>query len=194
MDCIPIYMPVRAFVAVEVPVGELKGMDEVLHELGAVPGLKCVERHNIHITIRFLGDVSDQLLAAIESAIADALQGASGFQTRVYGIGAFPSERDIRVVWAGAISPALEDIAAKINAAIDKLGLKADKPFTPHITLARLKQRQFERASREIVAKHRSVEFGSYNVSKVKLKKSTLAPSGPIYEDIMAWDLPPPSG
>jgi 2'-5' RNA ligase len=186
-------MPVRAFVAIEVPVAELKGIDEVLNALGSITGLKCVERQNIHITVRFLGDVSEPLLASIESAIADALQGANEFSIQVSGLGAFPSDRDIRVVWAKAVSQELEGIALKINSSIDKLGIKADKPFTPHITLARLKMRQFERTCKDVIAKYRTMEFGAYRTSKVKLKKSTLTPSGPIYEDIEVWTLPSPS-
>jgi 2'-5' RNA ligase len=183
-------MPVRAFIAVEVPLSQLKGIEEVILSLTSIPGLKCVERKNIHITIRFLGDVSEPLLSAIESSISESLQGISDFQIQVSGLGAFPSDRDIRVVWAKAVSQQLEDIATKINVSIDKLGIKADKPFTPHITLARLKMRQFERACKEVISKYKASEFGSYSASSVKLKKSTLTPEGPIYDDLRVWALP----
>lgn len=184
-------MPVRAFIAVEVPLSQLKGIEEVIQSLTSIPGLKCVERKNIHITIRFLGDVSEPLLSAIESSISDSIQGIPDFQIQVSGLGAFPSDRDIRVVRAKAVSQQLEDIATGINVSIDKLGLKADKPFTPHITLARLKMRQFERACKEVIAKYKTSEFGSYSASSVKLKKSTLTPEGPIYDDLRIWALPP---
>ena len=187
-------MPVRAFIAVEVPIAQLKGIEEVLQSLTAIPGLKCVERKNIHITIRFLGDVSEPLLSAIESSMSDSLQGVTDFPIQVSGLGAFPSDRDIRVVWAKAVSLQLEEMATKLNVSIDKLGIKADKPFTPHITLARLKMRQFERACKEAISKYKTSEFGSYNASSVKLKKSTLTPVGPIYEDLKVWMLTPSSG
>jgi 2'-5' RNA ligase len=182
-------MPVRAFIAIDVPASRLKGVDEVLKALSSIPGVKCVETNNIHITIRFLGDIPEGQFPAIESSISEAIKGIPDFIIKVSGVGAFPSERDVRVIWIKAESGELEEVAKKINTAIDSLGFKPDKPFTPHITLARLKMMQFENACRKVIQTYKTMEFGSFNAGGIKLKKSTLTSAGPVYEDLKIWNL-----
>lgn len=178
---------IRAFVAIDVPVHELAGLDTLLSELGKIPGVKGSHPGNVHITLRFLGEISPPLLSVVRSVVGESLAGMRPFEVRVRGVGTFPSRGSPRVIWARAESPELMSTAEKVNSTVDRLGIKAERPFHPHITLARVRRPRAGGQCGQVISRHRDAEFGVFTVGCVALKSSTLTPSGPIYRDLASW-------
>jgi 2'-5' RNA ligase len=172
---------VRAFIAVEMDGGMLR---EPLRLLRAFHDLKVVPEGNMHITLKFLGDVGEDKLPAI-NAIIDKVAERAAFSFKVKGIGAFPSEMDPHVIWAGAEgAEALKAMAGELDEALAALGFaREERPFSAHITLARSRDRG-ARLAYSGLAEFREKEFGTVPVNSLHLKKSVLTPKGPIYSDL----------
>jgi RNA 2',3'-cyclic 3'-phosphodiesterase len=175
----------RAFVAVEASsIAIAKLQKEMLSAAGwNARDVKPVEPHNFHFTLIFLGEISDHDVDSIKENLA-------GFQFEPFtitytGIGAFPDPAHARVIWVG-VDPAgvqkLTALANEVVAKMSKLGFKADKPFSAHLTFIRAKGRPV-RAS-YISSKYQGITFGSDRITKVHLKKSELTQSGPIYSNV----------
>ncbi|RLI18904.1 RNA 2',3'-cyclic phosphodiesterase [Candidatus Bathyarchaeota archaeon] len=144
--------------------------------------LKLVEPKNIHITIRFLGNISPAMVDRIYGAMENV--SFKPFQVEIKGLGAFPKPRFPRVVWAGIRKGAeeLRNIFEQLESQLRKLGFQPDpKGFSPHITIARVKtgrnKAELARALKELAEK----EFGIMIAKCLRLKKSTLTPRGPVY-------------
>lgn len=178
-------MSFRAFVAIDVSCGpELEG---AIAELGTFgKALKPVPPENVHITLKFLGEVSDGSVPAIEGVMRLAVKGVSPFEVRLVDIGVFPNERRPRVVWVGLTgSERLARIASALEAGLEPLGFPMEKrPFSAHLTLARVRE-GFRPDLAGYIEKHRGRDFGSFTVEGIKLKKSVLTPSGPIYSNVL---------
>ena len=176
---------VRAFIAVE-PSAEIR--NAVSAEGQALRGagrLSFVSPNLMHITLKFLGEVSESQIPKI-TGVLDLLS-ASPYQLNVSGISTFG--RPPRVIKAevhdGGATAAL---AADVELRLAKLGFpREDKPFTPHITLARVKE--YSPALQPNIAAINERDFGTCEISSVLLKKSVLTPSGPIYTTLYQKNL-----
>lgn len=181
----PAHMPFRGFVAVSAPAQP--PLVALLGELGTLArGVKAVEPHNLHFTLSFLGQVPDDAQAPIAAALVEAARGVAPFRAHLRGVGAFPSARRPRVVWAGVDDPRpLAALATRVREALAARGLAGDdKDFRAHLTLARVKS---ERAPDELVhflRVHGQDELYDIDVREVRLYKSVLAPTGPTYEPL----------
>src|SRR5947209_18711759 len=134
---------VRTFLAVQLPDTERSKLGAVEHAFGpAGQGLKWVAEELLHITVRFLGGVSSSRLQLVEAAAALAAPAVSPFPLYITRLGAFPNERTPRVIWAGLRDDdglaSLHRLYEEVEDALTKQGFKrADRRFSPHITLAR---------------------------------------------------------
>jgi 2'-5' RNA ligase len=169
----------RLFVAVEFS-------PEILGKLSqaqaALPkeGLTLVKPENQHLTLKFLGEVEEAKLDALKAALDSCAR--PPFAISVKRVGVFPNEKFVRVVWAGVESKELGVLAGEVENALAKIGFpKEGRPFAAHATLARAKAKVDVRAFLE---KFKGFDFGSCQISKFILKKSTLTPKGPVYEDV----------
>ena len=135
---------------------------------------KAVELHNLHFTLRFLGEISAE--SARGAAVALGSIKFKPFDIVLKGTGTFG--RPPRVVWAGTDSGTeLEALAAAVNGA---LGGSADRPFRPHLTILRVK------GGRKVdLSGHAGYEWGVQRIDTVKLKSSVLGPAGPVYTDLV---------
>ena len=178
----------RVFIAVEIEnedvLRKLINFKDSLEATGAE--LKVVEDENIHLTIRFIGEVPQDTVKMIQDKMK-ILKDIPAFTMYVKGVGAFPSVSRPRVIWAGIISgiEQLKEIRRRIESDLRKLGIKPDThEFVPHITLARVKgRRNIDRVIKMINA-YQDYDFGETSVTKVKLKRSILRPQGPLYMDL----------
>jgi RNA 2',3'-cyclic 3'-phosphodiesterase len=144
--------------------------------------LKTVELQNIHITLRFLGEISP----AIVEKVFGAMQAVKfkPFDVQLCGLGVFPSLSYPRVVWAGITVGAetLKDIFTQLEPQIRALGFEADKNgFSPHITIARVRSPKNKQQLAEYVTKKTHDDFGKIHLDCLKLKQSKLSPKGPTY-------------
>jgi len=178
---------IRCFVAVDLPAKMREEIEVVQRDID-VRGVKLVDSNLVHLTLKFLGDVPAPKVKKVVEALHDVDQLA--FAARVKGIGAFPG-RSIRVVWIGAEGE-FEELHHKVEAVLDPLGFKKEgRKFSAHATIARVK-RPNPKMSQDLVAKlnpYQELDLGEFTVDRFVLKKSTLTPGGPIYDDLEEFHL-----
>jgi len=147
--------------------------------------LKLVEKENIHITMKFLGDVDERLLEQVKNAVSEL--SFEPFRMELVGVGAFPNLRRPRVIWAGMTSGAEETkrIYDDLETGLEGVGFRRERRrFSPHVTIARVRSgRNRDRLVEEVLS-HRDDVFGRFEVSRVRLKRSVLTPRGPIYSTL----------
>ncbi|MBS7638689.1 RNA 2',3'-cyclic phosphodiesterase [Candidatus Bathyarchaeota archaeon] len=178
----------RVFVAVDFPDGDAKRrvieVQEALSETGA--DIKPVEPENLHVTLRFLGEIEKSLVERVKMELSTI--SFQPFNILFEGVGAFPDLRRINVVWIGIASGNVEllDLYGKINQALARCGLPPERRgFSPHLTVARVRSgRNMERLSKRIM-ELRGLEIGGFMVDSFRLKRSTLTPRGPIYNTLL---------
>jgi RNA 2',3'-cyclic 3'-phosphodiesterase len=182
----------RAFVALEVSDNAV--LDALVEAEGALTStgadLKTVERANLHFTIKFLGEISEA-----SSKEADArlrLLKLPAAEVEVRGVGAFPSVRDPRVIWAGVrkdMEPLIGGIAHPVIDALDGIGERGSRPFSAHITLARVRTGRNAHGLSAAIASMGAMSFGTVRLSALSLKSSALTSSGPVYTNIEVYQL-----
>ncbi len=175
---------VRAFIGIDIDEAvrqKLVAAQEQLEATGAQ--LKLVEPPNIHVTIKFLGEVPEDRIPAITEALGRATKGTGQFDIGVRGIGAFPGLQYIRVVWAGVGEGGDEIIGLqqKIERELEPLGFRRERDFVPHLTIARVKTARGKERLAAFVKDMGDAEFGVTRAGAVELKQSALTPKGPIY-------------
>lgn len=190
-------MDLRCFIAIELPEEVKKSLRELQSRLKAQSQapVKWVEPSNIHLTLKFLGNVATDRVDAIAAAMSGATQGTGPFSLDVSELGVFPNPKRVQIVWVG-LGGGLEKLGAlqeRIEGAMGKLGFPPEKRrFTPHLTLARLRDRatptEREKLGR-LIAETVLDSARSFGVDSVVLMKSQLTPQGPIYSRLSAAKL-----
>jgi len=144
--------------------------------------LKIVEPQNIHVTLRFLGEIPVSLV----KSVCDEMRQIKfqPFDLELEGLGCFPDYRRPNVVWVGITRGEVElrSIFNQLEPNLRKLGFPPDrKGFSPHLTIARVRSGRNRQKLVEAVEALKDQSLASMTVSRVKLKKSVLTPKGPIY-------------
>jgi len=174
----------RMFIAIDANEkvrNSLRPIQNRLEETGA--DLKLVSSENIHMTLRFIGDVSESRIGLIEDTI-DEVFTFDSFEMSVEGLGVFPNPGFIRVIWAGVAkgTERLEKIREKLDSKLAELGFSSeDEEFTPHFTIARVKSGKAKDKLNSIINEKSEESWGTVKVNKIELKKSELTSEGPIY-------------
>jgi RNA 2',3'-cyclic 3'-phosphodiesterase len=181
----------RLFVAIEVPEGVRRALAELIAKLRpAAPEARWVRAENIHVTLKFIGEVPPAQLEPIRKALAALCSGQGGDRAECApvsmnfrGIGFFPNERWPRVFWAGMdASPNLVPLATALEAILEPLGIaRESRPFSPHLTLARFHEPRPVPKLLEAVAPLHDVFFGDTATSEFHLFESRLKPGGAQY-------------
>jgi 2'-5' RNA ligase len=175
----------RCFIAVDLA-EELKQKVINLQEQLPKDGLKLVEKENMHFTLKFLGEIDEESIKKVSQQMRQVAATTKPFTILISGIGVFPNENYIRVVWLGGDNEDKDFI--KLHQAVDDIMadiFKKEKPV-PHLTLARV-TKKINLA--QFIADNRSTAIGEMTVERIKLKKSDLTRKGPIYEDVEVFDL-----
>ena len=191
---------VRSFIAIELP-NELKvGLSQLEAQLksGKQSGVKWVNPYSIHLTLKFLGSIAVDKISQITKSMNEAVQGISPFHLEVKELGAFPNLRRVQVVWVG-ISGEVDKLAQlqqRIESNLARLGFAPEsRPFTPHLTLARLRnQASLDERQRlgELIASTRFEVAYTIKVDTISLMRSQLTREGAIYSRISAVGLNKP--
>lgn len=180
---------IRSFIAIELPEEVKSGLHRLQAEL-KLPQyafVKWVTPEGIHLTLKFLGNISPQKVAEITRVMEQASQGVSPFQLQITDVGAFPNMRQPRVLWLG-IRGDIDKLVAwqqRIDNGLVPLGFaKETRPFTPHLTLARLRENCSPGDRRDLgeLVMKTPVEFNyALAVNSLNLMKSQLLPGGAVY-------------
>jgi 2'-5' RNA ligase len=176
---------IRLFVALSLP-GELRQRLKTL--CNGVRDARWVEEQNIHLTLRFIGEVEEPELAYIMAALSSVQ--AEQFDLTLSGVGHFESRQKVRSLWAGIQpSPALEALQQRIESVLTRHGIAPDgRKFSPHITLARLKQLP-PAYVRDWLEGNSYFQSSSFAVEDFTLFESYRARSGAIYTPLQAFPL-----
>lgn len=184
---------IRAFIAFELS-------EEIKHELQQVQEqladkkdkVKWVAQDNIHLTLKFLGDVPHKEIAAIQKIILNVADKFCTFKMRIKAVGCFPNDKLPRIVWAGVReeSKALEDIYNSLENELAAIGyLKEERLFKPHLTIGRVKHISDRTRFKTGIDETKTSDFGEVNVKEIVLFKSTLTSKGAIYEKVYSAEL-----
>ncbi|MGD0818545.1 MAG: RNA 2',3'-cyclic phosphodiesterase [Methanomassiliicoccales archaeon] len=175
----------RGFISVDIAeIGEFGKIDRELRTVGG--GMRPVAMDIIHITLKFLGETDEAAIPKIISAMEKAAKGVAPFEMTLKGMGSFPSRDNIRVVWVGmqgaepliSIAKILEDECARLGFE------KEDRPFSPHLTVGRMKDPRGTEQVKAIIEQFKDHDFGRRPVRSIRLKKSVLSPKGPTYTTV----------
>jgi 2'-5' RNA ligase len=179
---------VRSFVAVPLPIDLQTRVAAAADEMGNVlAGVKWSRRtENLHVTIKFLGPVAEEKLAALGTALGAALVAIPRFRIEVRGMGAFPSARHANVLWVGIDEPqrglagGLVGLSAAVETVAAGFGFAAEhRPFTGHVTIGRSKGRGVD--ARAALAAFAARDFGGTVVHEVHVYESRLGGEGSTY-------------
>ena len=182
-------MVMRLFVALLVTGSHnLLRVLRVLEGIGA--GVNVVRAGNMHVTLRFLGDVEAAAVGGVVEAVRGATEGVGAFALVLRGTGAFPSADRARTVWAGVEdSAALRGLVGRLEEALVDAGYPpAGRAFHAHVTLARVKPRRAG-AARELIGKYADLDYGVVDVERVHVMQSELTPTGQVYTPLEAVEL-----
>lgn len=183
----------RLFVALEIPEDVRRTLEELMAKLRpAAPRARWVRAKNIHVTLKFIGEVSPAKVEPIRSVLSGVrLDAPVSFRFR--GLGFFPSEGRPRVFWAGMnASENLAPLAVSIEAGLEPLGIpRESRHFTPHLTLARFSEPRSVPKLLEAVAPFRETEFGGTTTFEFHLIESHLKPGGAEYTRLATFPFGP---
>jgi len=172
----------RVFIAIEISNKEVINSIKIIQNKINIDA-KPVESKNFHFTLQFLGEISEEIMHKIIQALRTIE--FSSFSITLKGVGAFPKSKFPRVVWIGTDENGgnmLIQLSKKVEKVMEPLGFFSDKPFKPHITIFRIKNK-IEDITGELKSQ-KVIDFGIQEISSIKLKKSELTSSGPIYSDL----------
>jgi 2'-5' RNA ligase len=184
---------VRVFVALEIPPAVRQNLATLLDSFRAVTSEpRWVRAENLHVTLKFLGEVAEEKVDAARNALGEIRSGKA-VCLEFRGLGFFPNEKHPRVFWAGMqASPNLKTLAGDIEGAMEKLGIPREKrEFSPHLTLARFELPRLPEALRKIIAENHQREFGSLRTNEFHLIQSKLKPTGAEYTTVATFQFAP---
>ena len=178
---------IRSFLAFDIESDEVKKKlayaQKLLLQTGA--DLKLVETQNIHITLRFLGNITPNMVETVHQEMKTTQ--FSPFNVQIKGIGAFPNVSYPRVVWAGITEGATElrNVFNQLEQKLKQLGFEPDpKGFSAHLTIARVRSGINKAQLAKFLDDNANHEFGSIRAECLRLKQSDLTPKGPVYSTL----------
>lgn len=177
----------RVFIAIDFPDPIRTALGRLQQRLlPDVPEFRWTAPHLLHATLAFLGEVPDETIPAVSRAVAEPAAHVEPFELAVGGLGAFPSQRRARVIWAGLAGPGLERLKRLqgdlVNALTRAAAPPADTRFSPHITIGRSRSSQGPNPDLSTrLARHCPWDGGRFRVTELVTYSSVLGPGGPEY-------------
>jgi 2'-5' RNA ligase len=184
---------IRSFIAIELsPLIKAK-IEEIQNKLkSSTPNVRWVRTEGIHLTLKFLGNIEEERIPEISDIIKQCSTDTTPFLLKVCTLGAFPNEKNPKVIWVGAEdeSGKLSKLQLALEKKLADIGFKAEKRFfSPHLTLGRLKSPKGKRELTQRLEDYKQCELGSFEAQEVCLFKSELKPGGAIYTKLKVFPL-----
>lgn len=183
----------RAFIAINCPVGIQQAIQRIQHRFKPhSDAWRWVSPENLHLTLRFLGNISENSMQALSAAMAHAVEGQSAFSVAVQGLGCFPHPARPRVLWMGIDDPAriLQAIHRRLTQSLSQLDFPPDKQsFRPHLTLARKRRHIDNDALQGLLSTYQTCQFGMMTVDQIHLYHSQLHRTGATHVILKSVDL-----
>lgn len=182
---------IRAFLAIDLDEDLKPKINRIIKNFKEIDAnIKYVDLANLHFTLKFFGDIDVEGIDLLSQKISKVVSEFEPFNIKIKGCGAFPNNNHIKVIWVGLEGDEiLKDLHDKLDVEFKKLGFEADKKFSSHLTIGRMKSAKNKNKVKSQIESFGDIEIGEMSVDKIVLKKSTLKPSGPIYDDIKVFEL-----
>ena len=190
----------RAFIAIEIPrhlQDAIEKQTARLHQTLGNEIVRWVPTQNMHLTLKFLGDVAASHVDFLKQLLAREADSHSQFDIQISGLGSYPTSRRPRVLWAGLQAPAgLLSLQKSVEAGTTRLGYEQEEhPFSPHLTLGRVRQTTSPAEMQKVRAALDTIQLGNIGTARVDsihLFKSDRQPSGSIYTKLFSAPLTKP--
>ncbi len=178
----------RAFIAIDLPLELKEKIDETISELEDADfcDAKWVSEEQLHLTLKFLGEINGQQAAKVKSILEKVAKETKTFPLQLKGLGHFNQ----RVLWIGGDSKDCIRLAGIIDNNLGKLGFqKEERDFNIHLTLARIRYIKNNAKFTQLLKKYENLDVGKFKVDKIKLMGSILTKQGRIYRTIAEFNL-----
>lgn len=183
---------IRAFVAIKIDPEVAQRICAAQSKLDkSMTSIRWVKPENLHLTLKFLGPVSDDKVTRIADSLERALHPLARFSVSCRGLGVFPDIRRAKVIWVGLEGKPIADLAATVEAALEPLGFPREKrEFKPHLTIGRWRESagRPDLLRRELESGQKQ-DFGSSQMNEVILFQSVLKPTGAVYTPLKVFPL-----
>jgi 2'-5' RNA ligase len=172
----------RLFTAITLPQDVIAALTRLIDQLRPAARIHWSPASNLHITTKFIGEWPQERLGELTAAL-ESLPAREPIPIEVRGLGFFPNPHSPRVFWAAVhAGPELAALARLTDQALERLGVPAEKrPFSPHLTLARIKEPVPLQALRQAIASLPTTDFGAFTAGRFHLYLSQLNPGGSVY-------------
>lgn len=186
----------RTFIALDIHPAILQSIRQKTESLRKTIGdcVRWVAEDTIHLTLKFLGDVPSSSLDLLTQMLRAEADSCPAFDMTVGGLGSFPNSKRPRVLFIGIQAPAeLEALRRGIESAAARLGYESEaRPFSPHLTLGRVRQNATlaeQQRIRKALDETRIDAIGAVRIDSVHLYKSELKPAGAVYTKLFSAPL-----
>jgi RNA 2',3'-cyclic 3'-phosphodiesterase len=177
----------RLFTAIDLPGEVLRNLEDLLIKLRPTARIQWSPPANLHITTKFIGEWPDARLDELSAALAE-LPSRAAIPVGIRRVGFFPNPHSPRVFWCGIEAPGLEALTTDTDQATAALGIASEaRAFSPHLTLARIKERLDLQPLREAIAALPSLDFGQFAARSFFLYQSKLRPTGSVYTKLREY-------
>jgi RNA 2',3'-cyclic 3'-phosphodiesterase len=180
----------RLFTGIPAPPEVNSSLDEFVRRLKPLAPIRWSPASNFHITTKFIGAWTEERLDELKTALA-AMPRPGGFRIAMRGFGFYPNPRNARIFWAGIEGGAqLADLAARTDAVCGGLGIAVEKkPYSPHLTLARIDDPNRLTPLQNALAKETGIEFGEFDARSFHLYLSRPGRGGSVYTSLAEFPL-----
>jgi RNA 2',3'-cyclic 3'-phosphodiesterase len=179
----------RLFVGLDLPRDVVANLETLLDRLRPSARIQWSPPANLHVTTKFIGEWPEDRLDELKSALS-GIPPRAPIAVAIRGLGFFPNARSPRVFWCGIEAPGLAELAADTDRATASLGIPAeDRAFSPHLTLAHIKERLDLEPLRQAISGLPATEFGAFETRAFFLYRSQLRPGGSVYTKLAEFPL-----
>lgn len=182
----------RAFLAIEIDEYIKNKINETQHLIQEKDSskIKYVETENIHLTLKFFGEINEKQLNEITEIISNIIERYDKYSLKIVNIGAFPNIYRPRVIWTGIKdNNVTANLIKELDEEFNKLGFDKERDYVPHITIGRVKNVADKEKLSATLKLLKKRYHGKMEVKKICIKSSKLTPDGPIYKNIREFEL-----
>jgi 2'-5' RNA ligase len=179
----------RLFTGLDLPAAVVRNLEELLRRLKPSARINWSPPANLHVTTKFIGEWPEARLSELKNALA-GIPSREALEVAIRGVGFYPNPHAPKIFWCGIQAAGLDQLARETDDATAALGVaRENRAYSPHLTLARIKDRIEMQPLREAIASLESVEFGGFTARSFYLYQSTLKPTGSVYTKFAEFPL-----
>jgi RNA 2',3'-cyclic 3'-phosphodiesterase len=182
----------RLFLAVPVPRPVEERLEEILRKVSGFREVKWIGKEQLHITLRFIGNIDENSVPQLEGRVREAVSGFTPFESEIDGLGAFPNLNRPRVLFLPVVrgEESYRGLEISVSLALEGMGLKPEeREYHPHLTLGRVRGNQDARAAVNFLLSLLPAKVGPWKMDRLILFKSQLTSEGPVYTKLEEFEL-----